>query len=140
MARYAPAANNQTRFDSRFRSHYVKQLPKYTIENFYVAPDLVHYFFVIRPVGEGALFQRGVGGRFKLKAGLEPMDFEEMWCTPHLKDRKVIAERGGFLFRQMIKNGNVDPYLKMKDYIEWPDSMLRYDKKKHEWVSTIHPF
>jgi hypothetical protein len=104
MAGYAPGATNETRFAPKFRSHYTKQIPKYSFEGFHVGSDSVHYFFVIRPVGSGTLFQRGVGGRFKLRGDLKPVDFEEMWCTPHIKDRKVIVERGGFLFRKMVQN------------------------------------
>ncbi len=137
MDRLAPGANSQSRFESRFRKHYVSRLPKYSFERFYRTADSTYYYFVVRPVGDGALFQRGVGGKFRLKNGLMPTEFEEMWCTPHFKDLSVIKERGGFLFRSMVQDGNVDKYLTMRHYVEWPDSTLRYDKKRNEWVSTV---
>jgi hypothetical protein len=137
MDAYAPGATNSTRFDNRFRPYYEKKLAQYSIEKYQIAPDSTHYFFVIRPVGRGQLFQRGVGGRFKLKEGsLKPVDFEEMWCTPHMKEVEVIKERGNYLFTEMAEKGSVDHLLSMKHYIEWPDSMLVYSKERNEWVAT----
>ncbi len=136
MERTAPGANQLTRFEPRFRPYYVQQLPKYEFEKYTITPDSTHYYFIVRPVGEGKLFKRGVGGKFRLNGSLLPVDFEEMWCTPHFKDDLTVKERGSFLFSEMVKAGNVDKYLTMKHYIEWPDSTLRYDKQRHEWIST----
>ncbi len=134
-SQYAKGATNGTRFEPRFRKEYVSRLAQYKIGNYYIAPDSTHYFFIIRPVGSG-MFHRGVGGKFKMGQNLMPTDYEEIWCTPHFKDESVIQERGGFLFKAMIKDGNIDKFLTMKLYVEWPDSTLVYDKKMHEWVPT----
>jgi hypothetical protein len=134
-SQYARGATNTTRFEPQFRKEYVSRLSQYKFANYYVGPDSVHYFFIIRPVGSG-VFQRGVGGKFRMGKNLTPTDYEELWCTPHFKDEKVIDERGNFLFKAMIKNGNIDKYLTMKLYVEWPDSMLVYDKNIHEWVAA----
>ena len=129
----APQSSNQTRFQPQFRKFYVDVLPKFSIENYYVAPDSTHYFFVIRPVGS-LPFKRGVIGRYKLTRNLKPVDFEEVVNTPHL-DEEMLKERGKFLFTELIKNGNLDKYLPMKHYVEWPDANLIYDKKQNEWVA-----
>lgn len=135
MDAYAPTATNTTRFEPTFRSYYLKKAEQYRIVRYTVTPDATHYFFLIRPVGGGQLFQRGVGGRFRLAEGsLLPTDFEELWCTPHLKEVAVIEERGGYLFSEMVSKGSVDHLLSMKHYIEWPDSTLVYDKALHEWI------
>jgi hypothetical protein len=63
-------------------------------------------------------------------------DFEEVVNTPHF-DEETVKVRGGFLFRQLVLKGNLDAYLGMKPYVEWPDAYLTYDKKKRSWVSTI---
>ena len=63
-----------------------------------------------------------------------PTEFEEVVNTPHL-DEKVLKERGKFLFTELIKTGNLDKYLPMKHYVEWPDVNLVYDKKLNEWVA-----
>ena len=131
----APAANNQTRFEARFRRHYVAQLPNFRFDRYFIAPDSTHYYFVVRPAGKVQKYRRGIGGKFRLGANLQPYDFEEMWCTPRLSEEEV-KQRGRFLFREMVKNGNVDKYLSMSHYIEWPDLTLRYDKKINEWVPT----
>jgi hypothetical protein len=132
-------ASNATRFQAQFRKYYVQSLPKFSIENYFIAPDSTHYFFLIRPVGNTLKYRRGVLGKFKLKnstvasSSLMPTDFEEIVNTPHLKDA-LVKERGAFLFKELIKKGNLDKYLGMKDYIEWPDSMLVYDRNINEWV------
>lgn len=134
-SQYARGASNSTRFQPQFRKEYVGRLPQYRFENYYVAPDSTHYFFINRPVGSGA-FRRGVGGKFKMSKNLMPIQYEELWCTPHFKTDSLIKERGGFLFKAMIKEGNIDKYLGMRLFVEWPDSTLVYDKKIHEWVTT----
>lgn len=133
-SQYARGATNTTRFEPQFRKEYVSRLPQYKLANYFVALDSTHYFFIIRPVGSG-LFKRGVGGKFKMGKNLMLTDYEEVWCTPHFKDDNIIYERGGFLFKAMIKDGNIDKFLTMKLYVEWPDSTLVYDKKIHEWVA-----
>ncbi len=129
----APQSDNKTRFQPQYRSFYVAALPKFSIENYYIAPDSTHYFFVIRPVGNMP-YKRGVIGRYKLGKNLMPVDFEEVVNTPHL-DEKLVKERGKFLLTQLIKNGNLNKYLPMKDYVEWPDANLVYDKQLNEWVA-----
>ncbi len=136
-------ASNATRFQTQFRKYYVESLPKFSLENYYIAPDSTHYFFLIRPVGNTLKYRRGVLGKFKLKqatvaaGSLIPTDFEEIINTPHLEEA-LVKERGKFLFKELIKTGNLNKYLAMKHYIEWPDSTLVYDKKTNEWVGANH--
>ena len=135
----APKATNQTKFQPPFREFYKKNISKFTLQNYYKAEDGWHYFLIIRPVAGGSLFKRGVLGKFKLKENsLMPTDFEEVVNTPHLKEG-IVQERGQYLFQELIKNGNLDKQIPMKQYIEWPDEHLAYDKKQHEWI-TIKPY
>lgn len=135
-SQYARGADNATRFEPRFRAEYASRLKQYKLENYKITPDSTHYFFIIRPVG-GGYFRRGVGGRFTLRSGsLMPQNYEELWCSPHFKSDSVIKARGNYVFGEMVKKGNVNHLLNMKHYIEWPDSMLVYDKQRHEWVAT----
>jgi hypothetical protein len=129
----APQSSNETRFQPQFRKFYVNVLPKFSFQHYYIAPDSTHYFFVIRPVG-ALPYKRGVIGRYKLGKNLMPTDFEEVVNTPHLEE-KLVKERGKFLFTELIRNGNLDKYLSMKHYVEWPDANLIYDKKLNEWVA-----
>ncbi len=135
----APAATNETKFQPQFRSFYTKNLSSFYLQNYYQSPDGWNYFFVIRPVGGSPKFRRGVLGKFKLEPNsLMPIEFEEVANTPHLAE-KIVKERGQYLFRELIKNRNLDKQIPMKQYIEWPDEHLQYDKKVHEWV-TIKPY
>ena len=135
-SQYARGANNATRFQPQFRTEYASRLPQYKLEGLFRAPDSTYYFYFIRPVGSG-YFHRAVGGKFRLRGeSLMPTQYEEVWCSPHSKEKEVIKERSHFLFRELAKTGNIDKYLPMRHYVEWPDSMLVYDKKINEWVAT----
>lgn len=135
----APQANNTTKFQSQFRGYYLKALPNFSIENYYQANDGWNYIFLTRPVGGSPTFRRGVLAKFKLQEGsFMPQAFEEIINTPHLKE-EIVKERGGFLFKMLIKEGNIDKYLPMKQYIEWPDDHLKYNKNTHEWV-IVKPY
>ena len=104
------------------------------MEDYQIKADGWHYFFLIRTVGSSDK-RRGVLGRFHLYPGsLMPRDFEEIVNTPHLTEEEV-KERGQFLFNKLVEQGNLDQYMNMKHYIEWPDSTLMYDKVRHQWVA-----
>jgi hypothetical protein len=130
----APSSSDSTKWLPEFRSFYEKNLNRFNIEDYRVSNDGWHYFFMSRPVGSGDK-RRGVIGKFHLNKGnLLPVDFEEIINTPHLTSSEV-KERGQFLFNKLMEQGNLDKYMAMKHYIEWPDSTLVYDKKIHQWVS-----
>ena len=135
----APKATNETKFQPQFRGFYTKNISKFNLQNYYQAEDGWHYFLIIRPVAGGSLFKRGVLGKFKLKEdSLMPTEFEEVANTPHLKEG-IVQERSEYLFQELIKNGNLNKQIPMKQYIEWPDKHLAYDKKMKEWI-TIKPY
>ena len=135
----APQANNQTKFQPQFRDFYSQNLSSFNLQNYYQAEDEWNYFFIIRPVAGGSLFKRGVLGKFKLKENsLIPTAFEEVANTPHLTE-EIVKERGQYLFQELIKNGNLDKQISMKQYVEWPDKHLTYDKKSNQWIN-IKPY
>ncbi len=130
----AAYASDSTRFMPEFTLYYQSLLPKYKLVNMFKTPSGMYYFFLSRPVSTLLNYRRGVVGSFTLdSAGLFPKNFKEIINTPHLKD-ELVLERGGFLFRELIKNGNIDAYLGMRDYVEWPDSTLKYEFKWNRWV------
>ena len=128
----APNATPETKFQPQFRGFYAKNISKFTLENLQQSPNGWTYFFLIRPVG-GSNFKRGVLGKFKLaENSTMPTAFEEIANTPHLKE-EIVKERGAYLFQELLKNGNLNAQIPMKQYIEWPDEHLAYDKKVYEW-------
>ncbi len=127
-------ATNKTKFDLEFLNYYSKQKQFFRIEQIERLKDSTYVFLLIRPVGATTSYKRGIIGRFRLtENSTMPTEFEEIIATPHLKEIDLI-ERGNFLFKEYIKSQNLNKYLQMKHYIEWPDSTLIYDKKLHEWV------
>lgn len=129
----APGASDSTKWQPQYRSFYKNSLPSFYIQNYFISENGWHYYFLIRPVG-GSEKRRGVVGKFKLgKGSLKPQEFEEIACTPHL-DEAIVKERGGFLFNTLVKTGSIESkYLAMKQYVEWPDSSLIYNKLTNNW-------
>jgi hypothetical protein len=133
----APYSTDSTKYQLRFRAEYVKRLPVFHF--IHLSKDSLgkFYYLLSRPVAGRADLRRGVLGTFTLKPNTLQFDqFEEIANTPHF-DEETVKERGGFLFKELIKKGTIDEYMAMKHYVEWPDASLKYDKQKRAWVSTI---
>ena len=129
-------ANLDTRFQKKFRAEYVSRLPLYHFVKLTKSENGECFFLLSRPVANLKELRRGVVGKFTLKDGsLQPENFEEVVNTPHFTE-ELVTERGSFLFRELMKKGNLDDYLSMEHYVEWPDKYLKYDKVKKTWVST----
>jgi len=106
-------------------------LATFHLKQYYVSSVGVNYFLVLRPgpkVGE----IRAVGGHFKIHGNLEVYDFREIFVTPILPEKEA-ETKGAFLFDRMVK-GDVNEYLKMKSYVQWPNAASYYDSTKYEWV------
>jgi hypothetical protein len=129
-----PYSNAQTKFEPKFRSYYVSSLKNMRVEKFFIAKDGTHYFYIIRPSSNTPLGLRGVGGMFKRDVAGKITRFKEVFVTPGsaLPD---LQTRGEELFREMVRTGNVDAYVKNPDYIEWPARWNYYDTLQHEWLS-----
>lgn len=128
-------SNNKTKFDVKYRESYAKTINQFELINYYPAPNGWNYYFLTRPVGNSSKFKRGVLGKFKLNnKSLFPTQFEEIANTPHL-EQETLKIRGEYLFKAMVLKGNLDEQMQMKQYIEWPDKHLNYDKTINEWIS-----
>lgn len=130
-------ASDSTKFQAKFRTEYVSRLPLFQLVKLTKDTSGIYTYLISRPVAGRKDLRRGVLGTFTLKANsLEIDQFEEVVNTPHF-DQKTVEERGGFLFRELVKKGSLNEFLSMKHYVEWPDATLKYDKQKRAWVSTI---
>lgn len=133
-ARYA---TDSTKYQARFRAEYVSRLPFFQIVHLTKDTSGVYTYLISRPVAGLKDLRRGVVGTFTLKPNSVEIDqFEEVVNTPHF-DEKTVEERGGFLFRELVKKGSLNEFLLMKHYVRWPDASLKYDKQKRAWVSTL---
>lgn len=127
-------SNSQTKFEPRFRSYYVNSLKNIRVEKFFIAKNGIHYYYIIRPANNTPLGLRGMGGMFKRDETGKIESFKEVFVTPgaSLPD---LQKRGEELFREMIRSGNVNSFIKNPDYIEWPAKWNYYDTLQHEWLS-----
>ncbi len=123
----------QSRFDPQFRKYYVSQIGKFRFEKYFINDKGIHYYYLIRPArsAEGSI--RGVGGTFRLNEKGKIVSFKEVFNTP-IAALPELQQRGEELFNRMVKQGNVNDYLKHPDYIEWPDKITYYDTIQHQWL------
>ena len=137
MGEKATYSTDSTKFQAQFRPEYVSRLPLYHFVHLTKDEAGTYFYLISRPVAVRKDLRRGVVGRFILKPeSTDILAFEEVVNTPHFDD-ETVKERGAFLFKALVREGNLNAYLPMKHYVEWPDSTLKYDKKTHNWVSTI---
>lgn len=118
------------RFDDKHKNHYSFLASKFSIAKYFIADDGTHYFYVARPsakIGE----QRGVGGHFKMKEKFQLTDFREEFVTP-VMPIEDIKGKSAFLFDEMVK-GNLEKYLEMESYVQWPNPITYYDTLTYEW-------
>lgn len=95
-----------------------------------------NYYLVLRP-GRSPQDTRAAGGYFDVADEKEMnfKNFRETFVTPILPD-SMARERGRFLFDQMVK-GDLEKYLKMKSYVQWPNPVAYYDSTIYEWKMDL---
>jgi hypothetical protein len=120
------------RLDKKYESFYSNEAKKFAIGRYFISDDSTHYFYVIRPARFSSEKERGVGGKLKLDKNLRITMLKEVFVTPLLSNEEVKI-KGDFLFPELEK-GNIDKFLKMKTYVEWPDERTEYDTSSHEWI------
>lgn len=125
-----PYTAMKDRFAPEHRFFYSKLTPRFSIEKYFKANDGTHYFYVIRPTAN-ANEKRGVGGHFRMNENFQFTDFKEVFVTPPLPIAEIKG-RCSFLFEEMIK-GDIEKYLAMESYVQWPNVVSYYDTITYEW-------
>ena len=106
----------------------------FSLDRFFIDDHKREYYLVIRP-GTKPDEKRAVGGFYDRGEDKQFKNFRERFVTPILKD-SVARARGRFLFDQMVK-GDLDRFLKMPSYAQWPNAASYYDSTKYEWVLNV---
>ena len=129
-----PYTKMQDRFKPEHKAFYDENARKqFSFDRLYVDGKR-HFFLVIRP-GLGAKEKRAVGGIFDVADDKQFENFREAFVTPLLSD-SVARTRGRFLFDQMVK-GDLQRYLKMESYVQWPNAISYYDSIDYEWKMDV---
>lgn len=124
-------ADFTSRLDVQYRPYYILLSNDFRIKYFHQADDTC-YYFMIRPARSTKGNARGVGGKLILDSANRINYFEETFNTPAYAV-EVLERMGWRLFRDLITQRSIEGLLRNVDYIEWPDSRLRYDTDKREW-------
>lgn len=124
-------ADFASRFDPQYRTYYVRLSGDFAMKYFHQADDTC-YYYMIRPAKSPKGNTRGVGGKFTLNDQNRIEYFEESFNTP-VYPVEILERMGWRLFRELITEKSIEGLLWNDDYIEWPDSRLRYDVNKQEW-------
>jgi hypothetical protein len=75
--------------------------------------------------------KRGVGGYFKMDKNYKLKGLREVFVTPILTEAEVKG-RCAFLFDEMV-NHNIDKFISMETYVQWPNKISYYDTITYEW-------
>jgi hypothetical protein len=131
IGRKPPLATSISRFDATFRPYYIQYAHEFNMLFYHVSSEGVHHYYLTRPARSVLGNRRGVGGMFRFdKEGIS--QFEELFNTP-VSDEETLKQIGEELFAEMVEKGHVDAYAQKKEYIEWPDERLKYNKETNEW-------
>ena len=131
-----PYTKMKDRFEITHRHFYADPnlLSQFYINRYYIADDSTNYFYIIRPSPKVSE-KRGVGGYFKINKNYKLSGFREVFVTPILSKEEAQA-KGAFLFDKMVK-GEIQEYLKMKTYVQWPNQASYYDTLEYQWKLDI---
>lgn len=124
-------ADHISRHNPEFREYYTQLSQSFSMEFFHCNQDTC-YFYMIRPARSVRGNTRGVGGKLTLEPDGSVGYFEESFNTP-IYPREELERIGWRLFRELIEKKSIAGLLWNVDYIEWPDSRLKYDIEKREW-------
>jgi hypothetical protein len=125
-----PYTSIKDRFKSEHRKYYASLTSKFSIDQYFIDQQGKNYFLVLRPaprVGE----VRAVGGYFTMHDNYQLAGFREIFVTPELPTTDA-KTKGEFLFDKLVR-GEVDEYLKMKSFAQWPNEASVYDTVIYEW-------
>jgi hypothetical protein len=123
-----PYVLTKDRLKLEYNEYYLNQTLNFDLQNLYITDDSTHYYLVKRPASGNN--HRAVGGTFNVK-GKELVNFKEIFITPALPD-SILTERSMFLFDQMVR-GDIEQFLKMPSYVQWPNEISFYDTVEFEW-------
>ena len=129
---YNEGIPSQDRFQEKYNEKYEKVLLGFSIYKYAIGKDNFHYFVLNRVHHKDK--HRAVGGRLKLNDQNSIVFYEETFVTP-LLSKNELDSKSDFLFDELVKHGKIqDDFLKMKQYVEWPNENQKYDTVKHEWI------
>ena len=127
-----PYTSMKDRFQLQHRHFYDSLRTRFSLEKYFVALDGTHFFYLVRPAPK-VTEKRGVGGYFKVSSR-HLTGFREVFVTPILPENEVKG-KCAFLFDEMVK-GNIEKYLGMEAYVQWPNKISAYDTTAYEWKMT----
>jgi hypothetical protein len=125
-----PATQPKDRFKPEHNAYYNNLKDRFSLEKLYVDANGKHYFYLLRPTtnpGE----QRGTGGMFTVDDNLNISEFRELFVTPSLPTNDA-KEKSSFLFDKLVK-GELNDYLTMRSYVQWPNEISYYDTVTYQW-------
>ncbi len=123
----------EKRFDAEYRPVYAKLFDKYQWLHYHIHQDSTHYFLMATPARSARKGdQRGVGGSFRIDAQGRISHYREIFCTPVIPAEEV-KEKGLKLFKEVIKTGTIEKYLRDPDYVDFPNQYYAYDTLQHQW-------
>jgi hypothetical protein len=132
-------ASHQNKFHSYFDKHYAKEEKNHDLEFYYKKSDGRIYFLFTRIAPSVKLKKVGIAGYCVLDEKGEITEFEEVFRT-WKQEPKELQAINELLFQKMVQQEDLKPYYIEnsggKEYIEFPNKEVWYDKKIRQWISS----
>lgn len=130
-----PYTAMKDRFKPEHKSFYdTVSTRMFSLDRLYVNDAGRHYYLIVRP-GSHIEERRTAGGFFDLAEDKSFKNFRETFVTPQGLD-SVARVNGRFLFDQMVK-GDLERFLTMESYVQWPGPASYYDSTIYEWKFVL---
>jgi hypothetical protein len=123
------------KFNSKHDQYYQQRASECRLELYCVAGDN-HFFLISQPAPSLTLKKHATGGKFKLDAEGNIIEYEEIFRTWKMQP-DTLKKRSYVLFDKMVAGEPLDSYhtkySKGIEYIEFPDDRTYYDKQQRSW-------
>jgi hypothetical protein len=125
------------RFYPAYNAYYDEQKSRHRLDAYFEEGEN-RYFLISRPAPSLVEKRVATGGKVKIDAEGNVIDYEEVFRTWKMADSLQI-KKSLMLFDKMVKGESLEPYLTKnsapEEYIEFPDDHTYFDKAVRTWKS-----
>jgi hypothetical protein len=130
-------ANHDNKFDPKFDEYYEKLAQQHRIDLYHQDSKTGDLYLLVSRIAPSLQVKRVATGIHLRMAGDSITYYNEVFRTWKMPEAEL-AEKGAMLFAKMVKGEDLNPYYPQnsgkEEYIEFPDSKVRFDTQKRRWI------
>jgi len=133
-------ATHENKFHSYFDNHYTNQASLHDLEFYHLDNSGKIFFIFTRNAPSLTLKKVGIGGYVKFDEKGDVSEFEEVFRTWKKKPEEL-KELNQTLFEKLIRQDDLSPFYTEnsngKEFIEFPNKDVKYNKETRKWESSL---